>query len=86
MGLFLSISCNDIDKLELDKMESKGPVLHPSEAPNDWLLAHIDVETTGLLPGYNEMIDIGIVMTIRRPDDEPLSIPATRSRLSQIWR
>jgi len=44
-------------------MESIGPVLHPSEAPNDWLLAHIDVETTGLLPGYNEMIDIGIVMT-----------------------
>jgi DNA polymerase III alpha subunit (gram-positive type) len=44
-------------------MESKGSVLHPSEVPEQWLLAHIDVETTGLLPGYNEMIDIGIVMT-----------------------
>jgi len=44
-------------------MESKGPVLHPSEAPDQWLLAHIDVETTGLLPGYHEMIDIGVVMT-----------------------
>jgi DNA polymerase III alpha subunit (gram-positive type) len=52
-----------MDKFEFDKMESKGPVVHPSQAPNDWLLAHIDVETTGLLPGYNEMIDIGIVMT-----------------------
>ena len=35
----------------------------PSEAPDDWLLAFIDVETTGLIPGYHEMIDIGIVMT-----------------------
>lgn len=35
----------------------------PSEAPDDWLLAFIDVETTGLKPGYHEMIDIGIVMT-----------------------
>jgi len=35
----------------------------PSEAPDDWLLAFIDVETTGLVPGYHEMIDIGIVMT-----------------------
>ena len=35
----------------------------PSEAPDDWMLAFIDVETTGLVPGYHEMIDIGIVMT-----------------------
>jgi DNA polymerase III alpha subunit (gram-positive type) len=35
----------------------------PHEAPDDWLLAFIDVETTGLVPGYHEMIDIGIVMT-----------------------
>lgn len=35
----------------------------PSDAPNEWLLAFIDVETTGLVPGYHEMIDIGIVMT-----------------------
>ena len=46
-------------------------VLHPSyaqtpwpiEAPDQWLLAFVDVETTGLTPGYHEMIDIGIVMT-----------------------
>lgn len=35
----------------------------PSEAPGDWLLAHIDVETNGLVPGWHEMIDIGLVMT-----------------------
>ena len=35
----------------------------PDESPDDWLLAFIDVETTGLTPGYHEMIDIGIVMT-----------------------
>lgn len=35
----------------------------PDTAPGDWLLAFIDVETTGLTPGYHEMIDIGIVMT-----------------------
>lgn len=35
----------------------------PDEKPDDWLLAFIDVETTGLTPGYHEMIDIGIVMT-----------------------
>ncbi len=35
----------------------------PQDAPNDWLLAFVDVETTGLIPGYHEMIDIGIVIT-----------------------
>jgi len=35
----------------------------PVAAPDDWLLAFIDIETTGLIPGYHEMIDIGIVMT-----------------------
>jgi DNA polymerase III alpha subunit (gram-positive type) len=35
----------------------------PHQDPEDWLLAFVDVETTGLIPGYHEMIDIGIVMT-----------------------
>lgn len=35
----------------------------PSDSPDEWLLAFVDVETTGLLPGHHEMIDIGIVMT-----------------------
>ena len=38
-------------------------VAPPSEAPERWLLAHIDVETTGLVPGWHEMIDLGLVMT-----------------------
>lgn len=35
----------------------------PDQDSNKWLLAHVDVETTGLIPGYHEMIDIGIVVT-----------------------
>jgi DNA polymerase III alpha subunit (gram-positive type) len=35
----------------------------PAGNPDQWLLAFVDVETTGLTPGYHEMIDIGIVMT-----------------------
>jgi len=35
----------------------------PEEQPERWLLAFIDVETTGLVPGWHEMIDIGVVMT-----------------------
>ena len=42
---------------------SPVPVYSPAKAPEDWILAHVDVETTGLTPGYHEMIDIGIVMT-----------------------
>jgi len=34
----------------------------PAEDPQAWLLAFIDVETTGLVPGWHEMIDIGVVM------------------------
>ena len=34
----------------------------PADYPGDWLMAHVDVETTGLVPGYHEMIDIGIIM------------------------
>ena len=39
----------------------KSPI--PDQDSDKWLLAHIDVETTGLIPGYHEMIDIGMVMT-----------------------
>ena len=35
----------------------------PVTTPNNWLLAFIDVETTGLVPGYHEMIDLGLVLT-----------------------
>jgi DNA polymerase III alpha subunit (gram-positive type) len=35
----------------------------PDQNQDNWLLAFVDVETTGLIPGHHEMIDIGIVMT-----------------------
>ncbi len=35
----------------------------PAGRPGDWLLAFVDVETTGLVPGWHEMIDIGMVVT-----------------------
>jgi DNA polymerase III epsilon subunit-like protein len=35
----------------------------PALEPTQWLLAHLDVETTGLVPGYHEMIDAGFVIT-----------------------
>lgn len=35
----------------------------PTTEPDQWLLAHLDVETTGLVPGYHEMIDAGFVIT-----------------------
>lgn len=35
----------------------------PHEDPDGWLLAFVDVETTGLVPGWHEMIDLGVVMT-----------------------
>jgi DNA polymerase III epsilon subunit-like protein len=35
----------------------------PATAPEQWLLAHIDIETTGLTPGYHEAIDVGLVLT-----------------------
>jgi DNA polymerase III alpha subunit (gram-positive type) len=35
----------------------------PAQAPDAWLLAFVDVETTGLVPGWHEMIDIGVVLT-----------------------
>ncbi len=42
---------------------SSVPMNSPAKAPGEWIMAHVDVETTGLVPGYHEMIDIGIVMT-----------------------
>ncbi len=44
-------------------MTAQTPLKPPTEAPESWLLAFIDVETTGLTPGHHEMIDIGVVLT-----------------------
>ena len=35
----------------------------PASAGDTWRLAFIDVETTGLVPGWHEMVDLGVVMT-----------------------
>ena len=40
-----------------------SPAGSPAMAPDRWLLAFVDVETTGLVPGYHEMIDLGLVLT-----------------------
>lgn len=37
--------------------------LSAQASPPSWLLAHVDVETTGLIPGHHEMIDLGMVIT-----------------------
>lgn len=34
----------------------------PADDPDAWLLAFVDVETTGLVPGFHEMIDIGVIL------------------------
>lgn len=34
----------------------------PFGKPDHWRIAFVDVETTGVMPGYHEMVDIGIVM------------------------
>ena len=35
----------------------------PAKDPRTWLLAFIDIETTGLVPGWHEAIDVGVVLT-----------------------
>jgi len=57
------IQCTQAPPVPPERLESTGPIIFPHEAPGDWLLAHIDVETTGLIPGYHEMIDMGLVYT-----------------------
>jgi DNA polymerase III alpha subunit (gram-positive type) len=40
-----------------------GQTLSPARAPAQWVMAHLDVETTGLVPGHHEIVDIGVVYT-----------------------
>ncbi len=35
----------------------------PADAPGEWRLAFLDVETTGLVPGHHELVDVGVVLT-----------------------
>lgn len=34
----------------------------PADGPAEWLLAFVDVETTGVVAGHHEMIDIGVIL------------------------
>ena len=48
----------------LPQLEGRpAPAASPAEASDRWLLSFVDVETTGLLPGYHEMVDIGMILT-----------------------
>jgi DNA polymerase III alpha subunit (gram-positive type) len=41
---------------------SKAELPSPADDAENWLLAFVDVETTGVTPGYHEMIDIGVIV------------------------
>ncbi|HEY7698413.1 MAG TPA: 3'-5' exonuclease [Vicinamibacteria bacterium] len=63
ISILLSLGSQDAPPF-LSQLEGRpSPPASPAEAPHDWLLAFVDVETTGLLPGYHEMVDIGMVLT-----------------------
>jgi beta-lactamase class D len=52
--------------LELGALPARAgrvPSSSPAAEPDRWLLAFLDVETTGLVPGWHEMIDLGLVVT-----------------------
>ena len=57
------LGCNSHPMADPSKWEGSAIPGFPDEAPESWILAHLDVETTGLIPGYNEMIDMGWVYT-----------------------
>ncbi len=40
-----------------------GQIVWPDTDEEKWLLCFVDVETTGLEPGYHEMIDVGMIYT-----------------------
>lgn len=48
--------------LAVTGVAAQDPVT-PAEAPDQWLLAFLDIETTGLIPGHHEAIDAGIIVT-----------------------
>lgn len=59
-----AINCASVAPPFVDRFESDAPPPRsPAEAPQEWLLAFVDIETTGLVPGWHEPIDVGIVIT-----------------------
>ena len=45
-----------------------GQASSPARSPAQWVMAHLDVETTGLVAGHHEIVDIGIVYTTLEGD------------------
>lgn len=70
-----AIGCQPVDDRSADTAPDGTPAFvaasesasvatsSPASSPDDWRLAFVDVETTGLVPGWHEMIDMGVVMT-----------------------
>ncbi|MBH53107.1 MAG: hypothetical protein CMI18_02035 [Opitutaceae bacterium] len=63
LGILIPLHSQEIPAFIAALEETSVARLTPADAPEQWLLAHVDVETTGLVPGYHEMIDIGVIMT-----------------------
>lgn len=75
LALLLTLAACRTEEVKIGSLESAPPAYVaavdaavpttsvPVGEPDKWLLAHLDVETTGLVPGYHEMIDAGFVIT-----------------------
>lgn len=63
-ALFVLGTCAPRVPAYVESMERAPQVVTlPKDDPAHWRMAHLDVETTGLVPGYHEMIDAGLVIT-----------------------
>lgn len=75
LALLLTLAACRTEEVKIGSLESATPAYVtavdaavpttsvPAAQPDKWLLAHLDVETTGLVAGYHEMIDAGFVIT-----------------------
>lgn len=75
LALLLTLAACRAEEVKIGAIESAAPAYVatveaavpttsvPANEPDQWLLAHLDVETTGLVAGYHEMIDAGFVIT-----------------------
>ncbi|MGF1579617.1 MAG: exonuclease domain-containing protein [Gemmataceae bacterium] len=67
VAIFLVIlaACAFADQPSPSPTQSNGtksrPIFNPDNTPNKYIMAIVDVETTGLNPEYHEMIDIGAI-------------------------